>query len=224
MDGSDSVERWEALVDADDQRATVMAHLSQFASTPECHEMLARLMERFERVELDDERLVLVFTYAEYPDTECLVTCDVPYDGPAGDVPASTLAVARVHNGFVWEYEGGGWIGFNGVSDGVVQGGGWEWQALTEAAEANAVFLERLAAAGLKPLDVDSPSDYGQNWLIWDPTERNALGEPVLLFVSHEDCEAVPVVEARDLPFGAVLLRLMVQDILGEDVFGAVYS
>jgi hypothetical protein len=215
---------WRAIAGSADPRAALTRHLSVLTNSDECESLLARLLERLRRVEIADDQLHLVFEYVEYPDEECVVMCDAPYDGPDGEVPPSMLAVARVHNGIGWEYGGGGGIGFNGVSDGAVPGGGWEYDALTDAEAENAEFLGRLAAEGLGPEDVESPGDYGQNWLIWDPVQRNVLGEPVLYFVSHGDCVAVPVTEARDLPYGPQLLRLMVQDILGVTMFSAVYS
>lgn len=221
---SDHVPVWRAIIDSTDPQAALARHLGFLAASDECRQLLERLVGRLRRVETADNRLHLVFEYVEFPGEECVVECGAPYDGPDGDVPPSMLAVARVHNGIDWEYGGGGSIGFYGISDGAVLCGGWESEALTDAAEANAEFLARLDAAGLTPEDVASPGDYGQNWLIWDPVQRNALDEPVLYFVSHGDCVAEPVTEARDLAYGPQLLRLMAQDILGVQVFSAVYS
>jgi hypothetical protein len=69
-----------------------------------------------------------------------------------------------------------------------------------------------------------SPSDYGQNWLIWHPIEKNAHGEPTVYFVSHGDCVATPVTRARDLAFGPLMLAIMAQEILGRDVLDEVYN
>lgn len=69
-----------------------------------------------------------------------------------------------------------------------------------------------------------SPSNYGQNWLIWNPAEKNLRGEPTVYFVSHGDCIAAPVERARDLAFGPLILRIMAQDILGRQIFDEVYS
>jgi hypothetical protein len=215
---------WRDIVDSADPKASLARHLAFLTASDDCRKLLERLLARLRRVQTAGDRLHLVFEYVEYPDKECVVVCLAPYDGPAGDVPPSMLVVARVHNGIWWEYGGGGGIGFNGLSPDGVPGGGWEYEALTDAAQENAEFLARLDAAGLGPEDVESPGDYGQNWLIWDPVQLNALGEPVLYFVSHGDCVAVPVDEARDLPYGPQLLRLMVQDILGEQMYSAVYS
>jgi hypothetical protein len=217
-------EAWQAIVDSADQPAAVARHLSVLTASDQCRSLLDDLLQRLRRVEVVRDRLHLVFEYTEYPGEECEVRCRAPYEGPDGEVPASMLAVARVHNGIGWEYGGGGGIGFNGVSQGGVLGGGLEWEALTEAEQENAEFLARVHTAGLTPEEVESPGDYGQNWLIWDPAERNALDEPVLYFVSHGDCVAVPVDEARDLAYGPQLLRLMVQDIRGRPMFAAVYS
>jgi hypothetical protein len=221
---SDHLTVWKAIVDSADQRAAVARHLRVLTASDKDRELLDRLMERFRRAEVSDSDNQLHLVFESVESDECVVECSAPYSGPDGDVPPSMLAVARVHNGMGWEYGGGGGIGFDGISEGGVCGGGWESDALTDAEDENAEFLGRLAAAGLDARDVPSPGDYGQNWLIWDPTDRNALGEPVLYFVSHGDCIAQPVTEARDLPYGSQLLRLMVQDILDETMFSAVYS
>lgn len=221
---TDYLTTWRALESAADQPAAVAGHLSFPAQTGEDRAVLDRLVARLVRVEAADERLGLVFSYARYDDEECLVECGAPYDGPAGSVPPSTLGVARVHNGLNWDYLGGGGMGFLGVEEGSVCEGGWEADALADAAEDNAEFLGRLRTAGLSVDDVESPMDYGQNWFIWDPTQTNALDEPVLYFVSHGDCVAVPVDSARDLAFGPLLLRVMAQDILDERTLKEAYS
>jgi len=149
-----------------------------------------------------------------------------PYAGDTGGAPRSVGEVVRTHNGIGWESLGGGGFGFIGFYDDgcFVGGGGWEPEALTEAPEENRVFLDQLDAAALTPADVVSPSDYGQNWLIWHPVEKNVHGEPVVYFVSHGDCVATPVTRARDLTFGPLLLAVMVQEILGEEVLDEVYN
>lgn len=218
------LEQWRPMLDAPDPRAAVADHLAKLAATDECRALLPRLSRQLRRLETNDRGLLLIFEYVEYEGDECVVTCGPPYEGPAGDLPPSMLAAAAVHNGLCWEYAGGGFIGFAGLRDGRLVSTCWEPEILVDAGHENADFLQRLERAGLTTDDVESPADFGQNWLFWDPTERNALGEPVLCFVSHGDGVATPVTAARDLPFGAVLLRLMVQDILGEEVFEEVYS
>jgi len=214
---------WRSIVDSEDQAAAVRAHLSFLTSTEECGKLLDRLMGQFVRADIDGERLTLLFTHAEFDD-ECLVECEAPYVGDA-DVPASYLAACHVHNGMALESIGGGWYAYGGCVDGrFANGGAWEWQALEEAGDDNAEFLTGLREAGLRPRDVLSPCDFGQNWLIWNPAERNSLGEPTVYFVSHGDCAAVPVDEVRDLGFGALYLRVLVQAIVGDDVLAAVYS
>jgi hypothetical protein len=88
----------------------------------------------------------------------------------------------------------------------------------------NKDFLAQLSEAGLTVDDVVSPSDYGQNWLIWHPAEKNLRGELVIYFVSHGDCVATPVTRWKDLAFGPLMLAIMAQEILGQDALDEVYN
>lgn len=221
----DHVGKWQELVGGPDRAAAVRAHLAPLASTPECGRLLDRMVERLQGVAIVEDRILeLEFDHGEDYDEPFLLGCGAPYDGPAGTVPASMLAVARLHNGIGAECYGGGSIGFDGVRDGRVSGGCWDPSYLTEARAKNSEFLARMEAAGLDRRDIDSPGDHGQNWLIHDPVERNVLGEPVLYFVSHEDCVAVPVQAARDLPFGAQLIRVLAQDLLDERLLEEIHT
>ncbi len=222
---SDYLADWQRLVNADDRTAALTEHLAFLTDSPESDSRLAALLNALVDVRVAGERLELVFTYAKYDDEECVVELDAPYAGDTSDAPASVAEVARVHNGIGWESLGGGGFGFNGFADGVfVGGGGWEPEALTEAADDNAALLGQLAEAGHTVDDVVSPSDYGQNWLIWHPLEKNLHGEPAVYFVSHGDCVAVPVTRAVDLRFGPLLLAMMAQEILGHDALDEVYN
>jgi hypothetical protein len=211
---------WVAIVADADPAAAVGRHLSFLVRTPECERLLNTLMANFLRARATSETLELVFRYAEFDD-EAVMELRRPYSGDTGDAPPSVAEVVRVHQGIGWESPGGGGIGFAGVRN-----GSWNWEprALEEAGERNREFLRELNQAGLTVEDVQGAFDYGQNWLIWHPVRRNALGEPALYFVSHGDCVAVEVTGAADLTYGQVLLRLMVQNITGEEVFEEIYD
>lgn len=221
----DYLTTWRNIVSSDDLPKAVREHLGFLADSEESRQLLDELVRGLVGARIARDELELVFQYAEYADEQCVVTCGAPYEGDTGDVPPSVTEVARVHNGIGWESFGGGGFGFWGFEDGVFTGGGgWEPEALEEAEVRNKVFLEQLREAGLTPGDVVSPSDYGQNWLIWNPVEKNLRGEPTVYFVSHGDCVATPVVRARDLAFGPLILHIMTQDILGKQVLDEVYS
>jgi hypothetical protein len=215
---------WRSIVDSPDAKVAIRQHLAFLAESDECERLLDALVALFVSVRISGGRLEVVLRYPDF-DHDCVVKFAAPYDGPAEGVPASVVKVVRIHNGIVAESFGGGWFGFWGFADGAFVGsGGWEYEALEEAEDDNAVFLDRLREAGLGPEDVQSPCEYGQNWLIWNPVEKNALGEPTVYFVSHGDCVATPVAGARDVAFGPLVLRVLAQGIADEEVFEEVYS
>jgi hypothetical protein len=222
---TDHLNAWRELVASDDLTAGFRRHLAFLVDSPESEMWLSDLLGGLVTARIENDTLELVFQYAEYDDETCVVTFGPPYAGDTGDAPASVGEVARVHNGIGWESLGGGGFGFIGFDGGCfVGGGGWEAEALTEAADENRAFLDQLAEAGLTVDDVVSLSDYGQNWLLWHPVEKNVHGEPTVYFVSHGDCVATPVSRARDLPFGPLMLAMMVQEIRGRDVLDGVYN
>ena len=222
---TDHLNVWRGLVASDDLTASLLRHLAFLADSPESEAMLGDLLGNLVTARIENDSLELVFRYVEFDDETCVVGFRPPYAGDTSDAPPSVGEVARVHNGIGWESLGGGGFGFIGFHDGrFVGGGGWEPEALLDAAEENRAFLDQLDEAGLTPDDVLSPSDYGQNWLIWHPTEKNAHGEPAVYFVSHGDCVATPVTRARDLAFGPLMLAIMAQEILDRDVLDEVYN
>jgi|KBSSwiStaDraftv2_1062776.scaffolds.fasta_scaffold325217_3 hypothetical protein len=221
---SDYLTAWQRLIDSGDRTGALTRHLAFLTGSPESDRQLSALLANLVDARIAEERLELVFRYAEF-DRECVVSFESPYFGDTSDAPASVADVVRVHNGIGWESPGGGGFGFIGFVDGCfVGGGGWESEALLDAEEDNRDFLDQLSRAGLTADDVVSPSDYGQNWLIWHPVEKNLRGEPAIYFVSHGDCVATAVARANDLAFGQLLLAIMVQEILGQDVLDQVHN
>lgn len=215
-----------AITAAEDPAAAARVALEPiFTQGEACKAIFERLFKTITAVEDDDGALCLTLVNDEGEDCELLF--DPPFTGePAADVPPSFLALVRAFNGLT--YEGYLPMGLNGLgASGSIKGasGGWEHQALLEAEEANAAFLAKLTEAGLSSKDVPGPIDYFQNWLVLNPAETNKLGEPALYFVSHGDCEAVPVTEAADLKWGPILLRLLDQAISEEaEHFASVYD
>jgi hypothetical protein len=215
---------WRAIVDSADQAAAVRAHLTFLTGAAEDERLLDEVMTQFVAARTEAGNLVLVFRYREF-DEELELECGPPFRGVAEGDPPSVVEITRVHCSMGWESYGGGGVGFYGSAEyGFGGSGGWDDTFLEDAAEDNAGFLAGLATAGLSAEDVPGCCDYGQNWLIWNPAEKNALGEPPIFFVSHGDCVARPVKAARDLPFGPFFLRLMVQGICGEDIFEEIYD
>jgi hypothetical protein len=222
---SDHEASWLKIVESHDPKAAMTAHLAFLADSDECRQLLDSLMAQFVEVRLADQKLELVLRDGKYgDDEERLIRFAPPFMGEAADTPPSVVDVIRVHNGIEWEAGGGGWFGFYHSESGFGGSGGWECEALEEAAEDNAEFLAQLAAAGLGPEDVEGCCDFGQNWLIWHPAEKNTRGEPTVYFVSHGDCVAEPVASARELGFGPLLLRILAWDVLGSQVLDTVYT
>ena len=214
---SDHEASWPKIVESRDPKAAATAHLAFLADSDECRQLLDALMERFVEVRLADQKLEVVLRDGrDSVDGERVIRLAPPFLGEAADRPPSVVDVIRVHNGIEWEAGGGGWFGFYHSESGFGGSGGWDCEALEEAAEDNAEFLAQLAAAGLGPEDVEGCCDFGQNWLIWHPAEQNTRGEPTVYFVSHDDCVAQPVVSARELGFGPLLLRVLAWDVLGS--------
>ena len=60
--------------------------------------------------------------------------------------------------------------------------------------------------------------------MILNPADLNDMGEPMLYFVSHGDCKAVEVKAARSLKWGPIVLRVMVEKLMGETDFVEIYD
>jgi predicted DNA-binding WGR domain protein len=213
---------WEGLAAMQPGEA-FKTHFAFLVQTPACAELLTKLAERVREVRVKPDGLDWVLGSQYGKDT--VVACKKPYDEPVGkSVPKTVAAVLSVHNGIEWQTGGGGSYGFMGVHDGrFIGSGNWEYDALEEAGEDNEAFLVALEDKELSPEDVDSPISYGQNWIIWNPAQKNALGEPAYFFVSHGDCVAVEIKAAKPLSFGALLLRVMSDTIAGTNCLAECY-
>ena len=142
-----------------------------------------------------------------------VVTCTRPAK-PAAGVPPSYAAIAKRFGSVLWKH-GGPSMGFVGVDkSGKLTDGSWEWQALEEGD--NAKLLAALKKARRKPGDIHCAFACGSNWILFDPTREAKSGEPALAFVSHGDCEWVPMKSADALDASGVLLRLMAWSLAGK--------
>lgn len=222
---SDHLSLWEGLAGGADKADAVREHLGFLCEDDRDRALLDTLMKQFAGAEIAGDQLLLKFQYVEYSDEIAEVECFPPFsDDPAG-APESWAAFAQVHNGMSFESLGGGYFSFNGLDDeGKPVSGNWEPGALTDAEEENEDFLTSLSDAGFGPDDTAGVLDVGQNWIISHPGENNDLDEPMLYFVSHEDCQAVGIDKATKLTMGQVYLRLMVQFICDAEQFEEVYA
>lgn len=194
-----------------------------FTQGPECQKIFNRLFANVTSVDVDGETFSVTLLNDE--EEECTIEFDAPFKGePDEDVPPSFVELVRCFNGIT--YEGYLPMGLNGLSEktGSMMSGGWEEEALEEGE--NEEFLEKLADEGYELSDVPGPVDFFQNWIILNPAETNDLDEWAVYFVSHGDCEAVRVLEADDLKWGPLMLRVLAQAILSEDAdyLEAVYD
>lgn len=204
---------WDSIVESPDKAAATRQHLASFLTeSPECEDLLDRLMSRFRGVRVENDHLQVDFlNYLDDLDTLCLNPPYLDTDPPA-DLPPSLLAVLRVHND-VWWGDGAESIGFSGVSDGVFGGsGGWDPSYLEDDDE----FLAQVTEAGLHASDVHGLCDFGQDWLIWHPVERGPRDEPTVYYVSHEGGDPQRYGYADEFGFGAMLLRMMVDSIVDD--------
>ncbi|WP_210413353.1 hypothetical protein [Leptospira stimsonii] len=79
------------------------------------------------------------------------------------------------------------------------------WGELIEE-EDNDEFLEALENQELSLKDVPCILEFGQNWILSNPLKKTIHKEPSYPFVSHEDCELVPIKETNQFVFGQILL------------------
>lgn len=220
----------DTLIDAEEPSQALFDYLKPLMTqSAECEELLRRLVATARDLSVYEDASLEFYVLpagVDENDEDDLVKVifQAPFTGKVhAAVPPSMAAFCRHHNGVTWErYLDFSFYGL-GRSGGISEGG-WESEALEEAGEDNADFLAELADAGMGPDDVCGPIDYGQNWLILHPAKKNALGEDALYFVSHGNCEAVEVKRARDLGWGPIMLRVMVQDMFGRSGFGEVYD
>lgn len=214
-----------AIASADDPTQAVRDALRPVLTQgPACEKIFNRLFENVQSVDVEEGRMTVTVVNDE--DEECAIEFEPPFTGEAADdVPPSYLELVRNFNGI--GYEGYLPMGMNGLrNDASISSacGGWECEALEEGD--NDEFLAKLKDAGFDVSDVPGPIDFFQNWIILNPAEKNELGEPAVYFVSHGDCEAVPVKEAANLKWGPLMLRVLAQAILREDAdyLEAVYD
>ncbi len=148
---------------------------------------------------------------------DAVMTCG-PKVKPAASVPASYAGIAKVFGSVLWKSSGprgGPSVGFCGLDKkGQFNDGSWEWQALEEGD--NEALLKALKKAKLGLRDIHCAFACGQNWVLFDPTREAKNGEPALAFVSHGDCEWVPMKSADGHDAPGVLLRLMAWSLVGK--------
>lgn len=227
---NNSCHLWDADLDCHgaatmDNITRFKEHFSFLVKTEEDHSILDDLSKTVQSFEKDDSGAVRCeLSIVDLDDEMAELICPPPFTGSvAADVPAGFVALAQKHNGIYYEDLGGGVIGFLGLSDdGTIESGNWEWEAVEEGD--NEEYLEQLEEADIAASSIVCPLQFGQNWILYDPLKRATTGEPALLFLSHGDCELVPIPESDGLTLSQVLLRILAQRILDRDYFEEVYS
>jgi hypothetical protein len=206
----------------EEKRARYGAYLLELlCADDEDKAVLAGLMDRFIDGEDASDTMTLSFYCEDDRDDVSEVLFAAPCKGVDDDVPADTSALTRVHNCISWDVMGAGPYGLNGVFNGKINSGGWEWDALEEAEDENANFISSVKEAGLELKDVVSPLSYGQNWVIYHPSESVAPGQPALYFVSHGDCVAKRL--PGEFTLKKALLRTMSDYFTGSDHMAPCY-
>ena len=200
---------WERITQGDTK--TFKDFLALFGDSPEDREVIERIAGRYKSAYVQNNTLIVrmaaLFDGVEDSDlTE--VTFEAPYEGP-GVGSADLLKTCRVANGVLFESLGGGYLGFDGIAAGTFGGsGGWDPGAFEEDE------VEGLTGA----------IDFGQNWICFDANNTNALGEPQLVFVSHEGGDPAPIENANSLTFGQVILRVISQYFTETEELDEVYN
>ncbi|TGK36003.1 WGR domain-containing protein [Leptospira gomenensis] len=226
---SDFAATWKELTESSQPSEAFLKHFSFLTESEEDITILEKLSRNVLEINMDssggEPALVVAIRYAD-PDFDepAAIRCSAPFAGtPAKGLPISYVKAARVHNGMYFEDFGGGAVGFFGIgSDGKINSGGWEPEAIEEGD--NEEFIERLENKDLSVSDMDCIIEFGQNWILSDPLKKTTHKEPGYLFISHEDCELVSIEGANRLTFGPILLRVFAQRILDEEFFSEVYS
>ncbi|MDV6236183.1 WGR domain-containing protein [Leptospira ellisii] len=226
---SDFAATWKELAESSHPSEAFLKHFSFLTDSEEDKVVLEKLSRGVLKINVDSSEeepaLIVEIKYAD-PDFDepAVIRCSAPFTGtPEKGLPKSYVKTAQIHNGMYFEDLGGGSIGFFGIgSDGKINSGGWEPEALEEGD--NEEFIERLENKDLSISDVDCIVEFGQNWILSDPLKKTAHKEPGYLFISHEDCEVVSIEAANQLTFGPILLRVFAQRILDEEYFSEVYS
>ena len=187
-------------------KPSVLETLGVLASTPAEKKLLDDVAAKALEVKKKAGVVEIIFA-------DTVVTCAKPAKAGAS-LPKSYAALAKTFGSVLWKH-GSASIGYLGVTkSGELSNGSWESDALEEGD--NEKFLAALEKAKLKPSDVGSAFACGQNWILFDPTRMAKNGEPALAFVSHGDCEWVPMKSADSHDASGVLLRLLAWSVAGN--------
>lgn len=206
---------WDKIVTGDTD--AFRQYLSLLGPKEEDRLIIAKIVKRFKSASIakGDEwealEAAMVSIYDEdEEDSATLVSFSKPYEGPAlEELPASVLEACKIANGVSFESLGGGYLGFMGISKGGFTGaGGWDPGAFEEDE------IEGLTGA----------MDYGQNWVCFNENKKNKLGEPQLVFVSHEGGSPEAIKKADKLTFGQVTLRVISQYLTDTEDLDQVYN
>ena len=226
----DYIKEWEDIVKSDDLIQKLEHHLASFLTeNQECKSLLTELVKRVTNVKIakvkgKEQLEVTLDGKLDDKPSEYFIRLGPPFEGePSPNIPKSYLKVVAQHNQIILGCKYGSAF-FGGLDKKGNYGcGTWEFDAILENRRDNKAFLENLAKVGYVPKDISGPIDYGQNWIVINPTQHLPNGEPTWSFVSHGDC-IVNAPLSQQLDFGPILLRLWIQFILEKEIFSEVYN
>jgi hypothetical protein len=208
-----------------DPKIAFIENFKDLASNESDNEYLKQLSEQVVALDFKGENAEFTLNAPSSPGSKAIIKDTIGYKGKIDDsVPPSYAKTVSVHGSLNWELPGGGLYGFSGIdveTGKINNASGWEYEAIEEASDENADFIGELSDVGKEVSDVDGALDYGQNWIVFDPTNVEA-GDPFYAFVSHGDCIVQQIKGSKNLKFGSMVIRVMVQSILGEKCFEEV--
>ncbi|AEF81667.1 WG repeat-containing protein [Leadbettera azotonutricia] len=192
-----------ALVgDVDEKRRGLFTqHLAPWALTDECRALLDRLAERLTGTILKDNTLFIFFLNDKKKGVKLTLAPPLQYISPKlADIPQSYLDLVTLHNGVT-------------INDGVPE---YPQICGVQGGEPLANIDDEWDEARYKPF-----ADAGQNWWFWDYVQKNALGEPLMVFCDHgEGIEAARPIHGQDVTafgVGGLVLRSLARTVFNTD-------
>ena len=196
-----------SLLEDAELKTAFITYFKPWALTTPCLETLKTIATKIVAIHYD-EKLKIAFKNED--DDEVIITFGAPYQGDFKAtpfaVPESYKTVVKMHN----------MIRFgDGVPDAI------DFYGYDGDAPSSEFMMEELEG------DEDRHQgfcDAGQNWIIWDHEQKNALGEPVFIIADHglivEDNDAFPEQDKIAFGTGGLFIRLMSKFILDDQKYG----
>lgn len=181
-----------------------ITHFKPWALTPECMVLLNKLATAVVEAEYEEDQLMIHF------EDEHTIIFGMPYQGDFLDdpfvVPESYKTVVQLHNFVMFD---------DGVPEGIDLYISQDGEPISE------FMIEELGGDLQKHQGF---CDAGQNWIIWDHSRKNSLGEPMMVLVDHnmvvDQNDDFPEQDQCPFGVGGLLIRLMMHLIFEDTKYG----